>query len=113
MPGAFLLLSPSAKWLQLDVTMHAVHFWGQGRGLPAGRESYLWLKKRVCERENEKIEKKHKHTTPTSYLLKLHAKWRHVGASLPNDFPQKKQLYMSRKGPVVGKGMLDFVEDLS
>ena len=36
-----------------DVTMHAVHFWGQGRGLHVGRECppYLWLKKKVCKSE--------------------------------------------------------------
>ena len=45
----FLLISPPAKWLSSDVTMHAVHFWGRERGLPVGRE-YLWLKKKVGER---------------------------------------------------------------
>ena len=41
-----------AKWPSTDVTMHAIHFWGQERGLPVGRECpYLWLKKRECKRE--------------------------------------------------------------
>ena len=40
-----------AKWRCCDITMHAVHFWGQGKGLLVGqRVSYLWLKKKVSKR---------------------------------------------------------------
>ena len=51
LPYAVLLLSPPAKWLHHDVTMHAVYFWGQVRYLPVGRESALPVtKKERCKR---------------------------------------------------------------
>ena len=34
----FIFVCPTAKWRCCDVTMRAVYFWGQGRGLPVGRE---------------------------------------------------------------------------
>ena len=44
----FFILSPPAKWHYCDVKMHAVHFWGQERGSPDGREclTRLWLKRK-------------------------------------------------------------------
>ena len=46
---------PPAKCLSSDVSMHAVHFWGQERGLSVGRECP------TCdeERKEERGEKKH------------------------------------------------------
>ena len=46
--SSILMLFITTKWLHRDVTMDAVHFWGQERGLLVGRE---WLKKKVCQRE--------------------------------------------------------------
>ena len=49
--SAFLILGPPANTLSYDVTLHAVHFWRQGRSyLPDQRVSYLWLKERGRER---------------------------------------------------------------
>ena len=48
---AFLLHSPPAKWLNCDVTMHAVHFWGRERGFYLCDESALPVteKESMCE----------------------------------------------------------------
>ena len=49
--SALLILSPPANTLSYDVTMYAVHFWGQGRSnLPDQRVPYLWLKDRGREK---------------------------------------------------------------
>ena len=46
----FFNTKPPANTLSCDVTMHAVHFWGQGRSyLSNQRVSYLWLKERGRE----------------------------------------------------------------
>ena len=46
----FFITQPPTKWHYCDVIMHALHFWGQGRGLLVGWVSYLWLKKKGGEK---------------------------------------------------------------